>query len=158
MSEERRKPDLAGAAVALGFAAVGALAVVQSLAMTTLGAIFPRTVGGVLIGLAAVQIALSLGGRGGQGGGEGADTSWDGLGRRLTLVAIMLAWAILFPLVGFVVTSVAAALGLLFVAEHEQPPLAMRLLRIAVVVAMVAVFYWLMVRVLYIPMPRGWLI
>jgi hypothetical protein len=158
MSATRGRPDIAGAAVALGFGAVGVLAVVESLGMTMLGAIFPRTVGGVLIGLALVQVALALGGRGGQGGGEGADTSWDGLGRRLALVAIMLAWAILFPLVGFVVTSTAAALGLLFVAEHEQPSLATRLVRIAVVVAMVAVFYWLMVRVLYIPMPRGWLI
>jgi hypothetical protein len=128
--------------------------------MTMLGAIFPRTVGGVLIGLALVQVALALGGRGGQGGGEGADTSWDGLGRRLALVAVMLAWAILFPHRSASSSPASSPPSPCSSwPSTSAPSSAVRgSCAIAIVVAMVGIFYWLMVRVLYIPMPRGWLI
>jgi putative tricarboxylic transport membrane protein len=153
----RPAPDLAGAAVALAFGALGLFAVVESLGMTALAAIFPRAVGGVLVGLAAVQAVLSLLGRGGQASGEGSDTGRAGMGRRIGLVVIMLAWALLFPVVGFVVTSTIAGIALLFVAEHEQPSPTTRAAGVAAVIVMVGLFYWLMVAVLYIPMPQAWL-
>jgi putative tricarboxylic transport membrane protein len=151
----RTAPDLTGAAVALAFAALGGFAVVESLGMTTLGAIFPRTVGGVLIGLSLVQFGLALTGRGGQSSGEGSDTGHEGMERRIALIVVMIAWALLFPVIGFVVTSVVAGIALLFIAEHERPSPLGRLVRIAAVIAMVAAFYWLMVVVLFIPMPRA---
>ena len=151
------RPDLPGAAVALSFLAVGLYAVWTSFAMTALGAIFPRTIGGALMALSVIQIGLSLFGRGGQASGEGREASWDGLTRRLGLAFVMIAWAVLFPVIGFVVTSIVAATALIVLAEHERPSLLTWLVRIAVVLAMVGAFYWLMVRVLYIPMPRGWL-
>jgi putative tricarboxylic transport membrane protein len=152
-----RRPDLAGAAVALVFFAVGLYALWTSFAMTMLGAIFPRTIGGVLMALSLVQIGLSLTGRGGQASGEGGDATAEGLTRRLGLVAVMVAWAILFPILGFVATSLVAVILLIAIAEHERTSPLMWLVRIAAIAAMVGIFYWLMVRVLFIPMPRGWL-
>ncbi len=155
MRTDRIGADFAGAAVALFFLAVGIYAVWSSLSMTMLGAIFPRTIGGFLIGLSVIQIGLSLAGRGAQISGEGGDASNEGLGRRLALVAVMIAWALLFPAVGFVVTSFVAATALIVIAEHERTPPTRWLLRTAVVAVMVGVFYWLMTRILYIPIPRG---
>lgn len=156
MSAPSFRPNLGGAAVALIFLAVGAYAVWTSLSMTMLGAIFPRTIGAILIGLSMIQVVRALAGRGGQRSGESAEASnEEGLVRRLGLVLVMVAWAIVFPLVGFVATSLVAAIALVFLAEHENTPVAIWILRIAVVSAMVMAFYWLMTRVLYIPMPRG---
>jgi hypothetical protein len=149
------RPDLGGALVAAGFLGIGVYAVWTSLGMTMLGAIFPRTIGGALIALSAVQIGLALAGRGGQASGEGGTEGGGSVVRRVALVVVMVAWAVLFPAIGFVATSIVAGLALLVIAEHEQPSPGGRLLRAAIVVAMVGAFYWLMVRVLYIPMPRG---
>jgi putative tricarboxylic transport membrane protein len=155
MVTERARPDIGGAAIALVFLAIGIYAVWTSFAMTMLGAIFPRTIGGVLIGLSVIQIGLSFTGRGAQASGEGGETSKEGLGRRLALVAVMIAWALLFPAIGFVVTSFVAAVLLIFIAEHERTAAGIWLFRIAIVAAMVGAFYWLRARILYIPMPRG---
>jgi hypothetical protein len=154
-SADARAADLPGAFVAVILLGIGLYAVWTSFQMTMLGAIFPRTIGGVLVALSVIQIGLSLTGRGGQASGEGGDTSLDGLGRRIALAAIMIAWAILFPVIGFVATSLVGVIALIFVAEHERTTPLMWLVRIILVALMVGGFYWLMVRVLYIPMPRG---
>ena len=149
--------DWPGAAVALGFAALGAYAVSGSLAMTPLGAIFPRTIGGVLIALALVQAVRCLLGRGGasalEEGARGGSAA-----RRAALAGVMLVWVVAFPLVGFVVTSLIAGSILMVIAEFERLTPRLLTLRLLLVAAMVAAFYWLMVAVLYIPMPRAWLI
>jgi putative tricarboxylic transport membrane protein len=149
--------DWPGAAVALGFAALGAQAVSGSLSMTPLGAIFPRTIGIVLAGLALVQAVRCLAGRG------GASTLEEGarggsIWRRAALAAVMLVWVVAFPVVGFLVTSLIAGAVLTVIAEFETLTPQRLALRLAMVAAMVAIFYWLMVSVLYIPMPRTWLI
>lgn len=149
--------DWPGAAVALGFAALGGYAVAGSFGMTALGAIFPRTVGAVLVVLSVVQVLRCLAGRGGAltlEDGERGGSRW----RRAALAAVMLVWVLAFPVVGFVVTSLLAGWALLFVAEFEPLPARTVGLRIVIVTAMVGLFYWLMVGVLHIPMPPAWLI
>jgi hypothetical protein len=157
MSDRVSHPDISGAVVASGFFAVGFYAVYASLEMTMLGAIFPRAVGGALMALSLSQGVLSLTGRAGQETGEGTYAIGSSF-RPFALVAVMVAWAFTFPIVGFLTTSFAASLCLVFIAEHERHGASAILLRIAVVSVMIAVFYWLMVRVLYIPMPRGLLL
>lgn len=149
------RSNVAAALVALGFAGVGLYAIVASLEMSMLGAIFPRTIGAILIALSLIQAGLALSGRGGQQSGEGADTSLDGMGRRAALIVTMVAWALLFPVVGFLSTSLAASMALLFIAEHDPPSQRWTLVRFGSVIGMVLVFYWLMVRILNIPMPSG---
>lgn len=154
MTTETRRPDWTGALAALGFGAVGIYAVAESLAMTPLGAIFPRTIGAVLIGLSALQVARCLLGRGGGTVLEEGETGGSAP-RRIALAAVLVVWVLLFPVIGFVVTSLAAALALMAIAEFETHTLRATALRILIVAAMVGVFYWLMVRVLHIPMPRS---
>lgn len=149
--------DWTGAAVALGFAAVGGYAVSGSLAMTPLGAIFPRTIGVVLVALAVFQALRCLMGRGGastlEDGARGGSTA-----RRAALAAVMLVWVLAFPRIGFLVTSLVAGSLLMVIAEFDALTPRLLTLRLAIVAAMVGLFYWLMVSVLYIPMPRAWLI
>lgn len=154
MTTETRHPDWTGALAALGFASLGAYAVAESLAMTPLGAIFPRTIGAVLIGLSVLQIARCLLGRGGSTVLEEGETGGSAP-RRLALAVVLVLWVLLFPVIGFVVTSLAAALALMAIAEFETHTLRAIVLRVCIVTAMVGLFYWLMVRVLHIPMPRA---
>lgn len=155
MTEAAR--DWPGAAVALGFAAVGGYAVVSSLSMTPLGAIFPRTIGAVLAALALTQLSRCLAGRGGastlEDGARGGSTR-----RRASLAAVMLAWVVAFPLIGFAVSSLVAGSLLMAIAEFDKLTPRRLATRLLLVAAMVAVFYWLMASVLHIPMPRAWLI
>lgn len=149
--------DWPGALVALGFAGVGGYAVSGSLAMTPLGAIFPRTIGLVLIGLSILQAVRCLAGRGGasllEEGQTGGSTA-----RRVALGVVMLIWALAFPVVGFIVTGLAAVVALMVIAEFDRLTAQALVLRIAMAALLVAVFYGLMTRVLFIPMPRAWLI
>ncbi len=149
-----RWSDVAAAGAML---AIGAGAVLQSLAMTPMGAIFPRTVGAVLVALSLLQLGRSLAGRGGGGSaevGEAGGSVW----RRGLMIAVMLGWSVAFPVVGFLTTSLIAAVLLMVAAEFERMRPAPLALRLGVLVVMVAVFHWLMVAVLNIPMPQSLLI
>lgn len=151
-----RRPDWPGAVAALAFLAVGGYAVAESLRMTPLGAVFPRTIGAVLLALSALQLARCLAGRPGGAALEEGERGGS-VARRAALAAVVLAWALAFPVVGFVVASLAGAFALSFIAEFERiSPLA-HAVRVAVLLAMVGLFYWLMTAVLNIPMPRAWL-
>lgn len=154
MSSDTRTPDWAGAIAALAFAGTGLFAIVESLAMTPLGAIFPRTIGAVLLGLSLLQLVRCLTGRGGASVLEEGETGGSTL-RRLILAVVLMLWVMLFPVVGFVVTSLVAALGLMVIAEFEALTPRATVLRVAIVSAMVFLFHWLMVAVLHIPMPRA---
>jgi putative tricarboxylic transport membrane protein len=149
--------DWPGTVVALLFAGLGGYAVSGSLGMTPLGAIFPRTIGLVLVGLAAVQAARCFTGRGGASELEEGETGGS-VWRRAGVGAVMLAWALLFPVIGFIVTGFLAVVALGFIAEFDPPTPRQLGIRLGIAAAMVGLFYWLMVAVLYIPMPQAWLI
>jgi len=154
---EARGPDWAGAVGAVAFALIGAYVLWASLAMSDNAAAFPRAVGAILVGLSIIQLLRSATGRSSTVLEEGVSLSAqkEGLGRRLTLVVTMVAWAILFPIIGFVVTSFAA--GLVLTATAQFGRLTGR--RAAVygisITVLVFGFYLLMVHVLHIPLPRA---
>ena len=154
---EARGADWAGAVGAVVFALIGAYVLWASLAMSDNAAACPRAVGAILVGLSIIQLVRSATGRSSTVLEEGVSLAAQrqGLGRRLTLVVTMVAWAILFPRIGFVVTSFAAALVLTVTAQFgRQSPT-----RAAIYVICIAVFVFgfqlLMVRVLHIPLPRA---
>ncbi len=147
--------DRAGALAAAGFLLAGAYAVTHSLAMTPMAAVFPRTVGMALAALSAAQLARLLTGRG--AGAAHDQASLAGAGRRAALAAIMLVWALAFPVLGFAVTSLAATVALSAAAQFERMTPGALATRAAAVAAMVGAFHWLMTAVLNIPMPQAWL-
>lgn len=149
-------PDWAGAVGAAAFAIIGAYVLWASLAMSQNAAAFPRTVGGILLGLSIIQFVRSATGRSSTVLEEGVSLAAqkEGLGRRLTLIATLIAWAILFPILGFVVTSFVAAIVLTFTAQFGSMSAVRATIYLISVTVMVAGFYLLMVRVLNIPLPR----
>jgi hypothetical protein len=154
---EAQGPDWAGAVGAILFGIIGAYVLWSSLAMSQHAAAFPRTVGAILLGLSLIQFLRSATGRSSTVLEEGVSLAAqkEGLGRRLTLITTMIAWAILFPVVGFVVTSFVAALVLTFTAQFGRMSAVRAAIYLICVTIMVAGFYLLMVRVLHIPLPRA---
>lgn len=157
MTAGRGRRDVAGAAGSVFFLAVGLYVFFESLSLSPLAAAFPRTIGAVLAGLALLQTAASLSGRSGVAmeTGGAAQGQAEGLGRKLTLIAAMAGWALLFPLVGMFVTSLAACLVLMATGLFERIAGRRLAAYLAGVMAMVAAFHLLMSHVLNIPLPRG---
>jgi putative tricarboxylic transport membrane protein len=154
---EASGPDWAGAVGAVIFAVIGAYVLWASLAMSPNAAAFPRTIGAILLGLSVIQLLRSATGRSSTVLEEGVSLAAqrEGLGRRLTLVVTMFAWAILFPVIGFVVTSFAAALVLTATAQFGRPSPARAAIYTVCISIFVFGFYLLMVKVLNIPLPRA---
>lgn len=154
---EAHGPDWAGAAGAVVFALIGAYVLWASLAMSTNAAAFPRSVGALLVGLSLIQIFRSATGRSSTILEEGVSVAAqrEGFGRRLTLIATMVAWAILFPVVGFVVTSFVAGLLLTATAQFGRLSAARSAVYVVSITVLVFGFYLLMVHILNIPLPRA---
>jgi putative tricarboxylic transport membrane protein len=152
--------DWAGALASAFFAGVGIYVFVASFAMSPMAAMFPRTIGAVLAGLALLQIAAALTGRSARSveAGGSLTEQTEGLGRRLSLLGCMIGWAVLFPVVGMLVTSLAACVILMFTAQFGRLSPQRLAVYLGTLLAMVVLFYLLMTRVLNIPMPRGLLI
>lgn len=149
--------DLSGAVGSAFLGAVGLYVFVGSFGLSTMAAMFPRTIGAVLAILALVQIAAALTGRSAravEAGSSVADQA-EGLGRRLVLVATMIGWALLFPVIGMFVTSLMACVILMFTAQFGSLSHGRRAVYLGVALGMVTTFYLLMSQVLNIPMPRG---
>ncbi len=149
--------DIAGAVGSSVFAAIGLYIFVTSLGMSPMAAMFPRTVGAVMAALAVLQIAAALTGRSriAMEKGSSLRDQAEGLGRRLTLLAVMIGWALAFPLIGMFVTSLIACIILMFTGLFGAISRLRLTAYLAAVLAMVVVFYLLMERVLNIPLPRG---
>jgi putative tricarboxylic transport membrane protein len=149
--------DIAGAVGSAFFLIVGLYVFVTSLSMTPMAAMFPRTIGAVMAGLAVLQVIQALTGRSRAAIEQGASVSEqaEGLGRRLALLATMVAWALLFPVIGMFMTSFAACVILMFTGQFGRPSPARLAAYLAAVLAMVIVFYLLMANILNIPLPRG---
>lgn len=161
MNEHTGKPaqrhrDWPGAIASACFCLVGTYMLAASLSMTKMAAVFPRTIGVVMVVLSLLQIVAALTGRSGQSleSSAGANLA-EGRGRRIVLVVTMVVWALLFPVLGMFVTSLAACMVLMATGQFGRPTTRQFVVYLVSVLAMVAFFYLLMTRVLNIPMPRG---
>lgn len=107
--------DWAGAFGSALAMVVGAGAIWAARDYSDLGAVFPRTVGGLLVLLGALYIAFVMTGRG------RAAAALDGsMPRRAGVAVVMLAWGFALPVLGFVASSAAAMAALLVVANHQR--------------------------------------
>lgn len=113
MSEVR--PDIPGAIGSALMVSLGAGAIWAARDYSDLGAVFPRTVGALLVALGCVYIVLVLIGRTRRAAGS------DGSSMRRTLVAVvMLAWGFTLGPLGFLPSGAAAMAALLLIAQHGR--------------------------------------
>ncbi len=154
--------DIGGVIGSLFFFFIGVGVFAMSFEMSRMAAMFPRTVGAALAILSAIYVVAALRGYRGEAveATPSASEQAEGLGRRLTLLAVMIGWALLFPLVGMFVTSLTACVILMFTGLFEgnfveRIPAQRLALYLGAVLGMVVSFYLLMSKLLHIPMPRG---
>ena len=148
---ERPARDVASLLSAGGFIVVGVLALYYTRDMTPLGSVFPRTIASAMIIFSVIYIVWRF-----FKPHVGVEPPAPGsIPRRLLLVAVMVAWALLLNRIGFLVTSVVAALALLLVANWDRwtprRAIVYALSTLALVVGLYAVFAF----GLKVPLPTG---
>ncbi|WP_146588847.1 tripartite tricarboxylate transporter permease [Puniceibacterium confluentis] len=154
IAPEGKTRDLAGMTFAASFAVLGLAIWSGASGLTMLGSVFPRTIAMALAVFSLMLIAQNL--RRPVGTAGRAKFALDTGGwRRLLLGAVMLAWVFLLPEIGFLVTSFAAFLAVMVIADHDRPPPQTWALWIATAAAICAGLWWLMANVLLLRMPAG---
>ncbi len=149
-SAARRDP--ASLILALVLVLIGGYVLVATASMSAMGAVFPRTIAVVMIVTAVLLAAVKLyrpSARSGAGEEGGSPL------RRLALVGVVLAWAVLFPYVGFVVTGLVAFFLVCLIAEHDCLTVRHLLLFAAVDLVLVVGSWLLLASALNVPFPRG---
>lgn len=115
MREAPTRADLPGAIGSGIMVVIGAGAIWAARDYSDLGAVFPRTVGALLIALGIVYIVLVGLGR------TRRAAAVDGSSVRRALVAIvMLAWGFTLGPLGFLPAGAAAMAALLLIANHDR--------------------------------------
>ncbi len=107
--------DTGGAVGSVVFIGIGVAALWHSGEFSMLGAVFPRGIGGLMIGLGVAYLVLFALGR------TRAVAPIEGsLLRRAGVAVVMLAWAFALVPLGFLGSSALAFALLLVVANHER--------------------------------------
>ncbi len=109
------RPDIPGAIGSAVMVLLGAGAIWAARDYSDLGAVFPRTVGALLVALGCVYILLVLIGR------TRRATGSDGSAMRRTLVAVvMVTWGFTLGPLGFLPSGAAAMAALLLISQHGR--------------------------------------
>ncbi|EGJ20161.1 hypothetical protein RSWS8N_18414 [Cereibacter sphaeroides WS8N] len=148
-----RGRDTAGMILAAGFVLLGILIFLGARGMSAVGSIFPTTIAVGLILFSLLLIGLGLRGRTASAPPREAESA--GNRRRLALALVMALWVGLLPVLGFIVTSLAAFLAIMIVADYDRPAPRTWAVWILSGVAIVLGFWWLMAHVLLLRMPSG---
>jgi putative tricarboxylic transport membrane protein len=140
--------DLAGAIGSALAIVVGAAAIWAARDYSDLGAVFPRTVGALLVVLGIVYIVLfAIGRTHAQAALQGSTL------RRVGVAIVMLAWAFTLVPLGFLPSSAAAMAALLVIANHHRWTLRSALLYAASTGLVLAALYVLFKHALRVPLP-----
>lgn len=115
MTEPTRGPDVAGAIGSAAMIGVGAAALAFSVDFSDLGAVFPRTIGALMVALGMLYIVLVVRGRTARASALAGSNA-----RRAGVAAVMLAWAFMLEPLGFLASSAAAFVLLSGLAAHER--------------------------------------
>lgn len=152
----RKTRDFPGMIVAGLCIALGSGIYVGATGMSALGSVFPMTIGAALVVFSAILIVMNL--RRPVGPAGRAFEMTAGAKHRFALGAIMLAWVIVMPQIGFLVSSMAAFVAIMVVADYDRPPLKTWAIWVATGLLICTGFWWLMSEVLLLRMPVGLLI
>ena len=146
MAETRR--DVTGAIGCAVLMALGAASFVAAKDFSNLGAVFPRTVGALLVAFGAVWLLLFALGR------TRAAASLEGsMARRTGTALVMLAWAFALPPLGFLPASAAACGALLLLARHGRGALPVLLMQALATALLLVGLFVLFQHVLGVPLP-----
>ena len=146
MSDSRR--DVAGAAGSAVLMTLGAASFVAAKEFSDLGAVFPRTIGALLVAFGAVWLVLFALGR-----TRAAAPLEGSITRRAGTAAVMLAWAFALPPLGFLPASAAACAVLLLLARHGRGSMAALLAQALATALLLLGLYVLFQHVLGVPLP-----
>lgn len=133
---------------------IGGCVLYATTAMTAMGAVFPRTVAIIMMVAAILLIVSKLL----RPGGDAVAGAGGSRVRRAALISVLLAWSVLFPRLGFVVTSFAGFVAICFIADHDPPSIKRFAAYMAVGLVLVVGAWQLLSTVLNVPFPRGLLI
>jgi len=150
MSDPTTSPgrDVAGAIACVALVAIGIASIVAAQDYSDLGAVFPRTIGALLVAFGVVWLALFALGRSRASPALGG-SHW----RRGAAAAVMLAWAFALGPLGFLPSSAAACGLLLLIARHGRGSLGALLGQAVATAALLAGLYVLFQHVLRVPLP-----
>ena len=127
---------------------IGAAAIWAARDYSDLGAVFPRTVGALLVALGIVYIVLVVLGR------TQRVAAVDGSSIRRALVAVvMLAWGFALGPLGFLPAGAAAMAALLMIAQHDRWTLRTALGYGLSTATVIGLLYTLFKHVLQVPLP-----
>ncbi len=112
---ERATRDIPGAIGSLLLIAIGVGALVAAADFSDLGSVFPRTIGGLLVGLGLLYLVLVAMGR-----TKPPALLTGSMARRVGVAAVMLGWAFALGPLGFLASSACAFVLLLLLAQHAR--------------------------------------
>ncbi|MEO5694144.1 MAG: tripartite tricarboxylate transporter TctB family protein [Usitatibacter sp.] len=153
MNEAATRRDLPGIAGSAVFFVMGALALWYSRDFSALGSVFPRTIAVTMMVLSAAYIAVALL-RPGAAAPAPAASTW----RRVALMVVLLAWAMLLEHVGFLATSIVAYAAILVIANYDRWTPRMALTYVAAGAGVLGSLYSIFRFVLQVPLPAGMLL
>lgn len=142
------RADLPGAIGSGIMVLVGAGAIWASRDYSDLGAVFPRTIGALLIALGIVYIVLVALGR-----TRRAATAQGSSVRRALVAVVMLAWGFSLGPLGFLPSGAAAMAALLLIAHHDRWTLRTALAYGLSTAAVLGLLYMLFKHALQVPLP-----
>lgn len=146
MAEPR--PDIPGAIGSALMVLVGVAAIWAARDYSDLGAVFPRTVGALLVVLGIVYIVLVVLKRTLRGAAvEGSSI------RRALVAVVMLAWGFALGPLGFLPAGAAAMAALLMIAHHDRWTLRTALAYGLSTAMVIGLLYTLFKHVLQVPLP-----
>lgn len=156
-----RRRDWPGMIGAILFILLGLWVLQQSRSMTAMGSVFPVAIAIAMIVFSIALLIANLRPRMAvrEGAAVPEETIRAGTAestpRRLALVGVLVAWALLLPVIGFLVTSLVAFLAVLVIANYDNWTARRAIGFIAGSAVVVVAFYLLLVEVLQVPMPAG---
>ncbi|MEW6446450.1 MAG: tripartite tricarboxylate transporter permease [Pseudomonadota bacterium] len=154
--QPEQKPFRDTPAIVFGglFAILGILAWLEARDMSAMGSVFPTTLSLVWVSLSLALVARQAfkpkAPRATPDGSERPSTP-----RRVLLVAVMTAWAVLMPVLGFFVSSLAAFLSITAIASFERMSPRTLVVNLVSGIVIVGAFYMLMSQALGLRMPEG---
>ena len=148
MREPAHRADWPGAIGSAIMVAIGAGAIWAARDYSDLGAVFPRSVGALLVVLGLFYLVLTAIGRTRRGAAlDGSNV------RRAGVAIIMLAWAFALGPLGFLPSSAAAMAALLLIAHHDRWTLRTALAYGFSAAAVLGLLYALFKHALQVPLP-----